>query len=121
LIFRFLEVRKNVENVPLKEAASMMGFAPSTVRDKIRAGKIAAVQDGKGGRVMVTEAEIKRVNAERHSGIEPQETKTPSTPAPVFECIDKTRQTQIKEVKQPATAAQPAKQPEREYYSIGGL
>jgi excisionase family DNA binding protein len=106
---------------PLKEAAAMMGFAPSTVRDKIRAGKIAAVQDGKGGRVMISEAEIKRVNAERHSGIEPQAPKPPSMPAPVFQVIDKTKATQIKEATQPATAAQPAKQPEREYYSIGGL
>jgi excisionase family DNA binding protein len=103
----------------LKEAADMMGYAVSTVRDKIRRKKIAYAQSEKNGRVLIPASEVERFLKEKHTTIEAENSQ--SEPAPIFQCVDKTRVTQITTDTQPATAAHPTKQPEREYYSIGGL
>jgi ligand-binding sensor domain-containing protein len=100
----------------LKEAGDQLGYAVSTMRDKIRKHKIAAIKDEPNGKIFITGAEIKRYCAERDNSDMP-----PASVAPVFEVIDKTRQTQIRPATQPAAAAQPVKQDIQEHYSIGGL
>jgi len=100
----------------LKEAAPQLHYAVSTLRDKIRQGKIKAVQDGPAGRVMLASSEIKRFI---DAMAEAERAEPPAQqPAPEFQAIDKTRATQVS---RPASATVTEKLPLREHYDIGGL
>jgi hypothetical protein len=46
---------------PLKKAGDLLGYAVSTIRKKIRAGQIQAIQYSPGGKLMIAESEIRRI------------------------------------------------------------
>jgi len=54
----------------IKEAAAALGYAEITVRAKIKAGKLTAIQGEKGDHIKLAQSEVDRYKIARGDGVE---------------------------------------------------